>query len=31
MSSELPFGGAILIADTSARMRTEAPSVREQW
>lgn len=31
MSSELPFGGAVLIADTSARMRTDAPTVNEQW
>jgi predicted nucleic acid-binding protein len=31
VSSELPFGGAILIADTSARMRTTASGVRERW
>ena len=31
MSAEPPFGGAALIADTSARMRTEEPGVRELW
>ena len=31
MSSEPPFGGAVLIADTSARMRTSEPGVDELW
>jgi predicted nucleic acid-binding protein len=31
VSSELPFGGAVLIADTSARTRTTASGVRERW
>lgn len=31
MSSELPFGGAILIADTSARVRAGSAGVSGQW
>jgi predicted nucleic acid-binding protein len=28
---DAPYGGAVLIADTSARIRTNDPSVRERW
>ncbi|HTA13731.1 MAG TPA: PIN domain-containing protein [Solirubrobacteraceae bacterium] len=31
MSTDPPYGGIALIADTSARMRTREQSVREQW
>ncbi|MFZ1155055.1 MAG: PIN domain-containing protein [Solirubrobacteraceae bacterium] len=31
MSTDPPYGGTILIADTSARVRTHEQSVREQW
>ncbi len=31
MSASPPYGGSVLIADTSARMRTHERSVREQW
>ncbi|HYM45633.1 MAG TPA: PIN domain-containing protein [Solirubrobacteraceae bacterium] len=31
MSAGRPYGGMVVLADTSARMRTHEPSVREQW
>lgn len=31
MTTGLPFGGSILIADTSARMRTREPRIRKEW
>lgn len=31
MTTDSPYGGIALIADTSARMRTREPSVRERW
>jgi predicted nucleic acid-binding protein len=31
MTPNPPYGGMILIADTSARMRTREPRVREEW
>ena len=31
VNADLAFGGSILVADTSARMRTREPSVRDQW
>jgi predicted nucleic acid-binding protein len=31
VKTDLAFEGLILIADTSARMRTREPSVREEW
>lgn len=31
MKAGLPFGGSILVADTSARMRTREPRIREEW
>lgn len=30
-AAEVPYGGAILIADTSARTRTHLTSLREEW
>lgn len=29
--ADLPYAGAVLIADTSARVRTYLPSLREEW
>jgi predicted nucleic acid-binding protein len=31
MNTDPPYGGAVLIADTSARIRTNEPGVRERW
>ena len=30
-AADLPYAGAVLIADTSARVRTHLPSLREEW